>query len=114
MNGYYGAYVGSSRYRPERRFKQHKEGKHASNIVKRRGLQPLQSLFWPWQTVPGVNAERILWESALNRCLDQVIPKVSGDFRPSKEWPEEFQVRLQKKLGGERLDPGVWEEPKPS
>ncbi|MDC0189744.1 hypothetical protein OAJ77_00760 [Rhodospirillales bacterium] len=94
-NKYYGAYVGSSRYRPETRFKQHKEGKHASNIVNRRGLHPLQSLLWPWQTVPGGKTERILWESALNRCLDQVIPKVSGDFRPSGEWPSEFQRPLQ-------------------
>jgi len=113
-NEYYGAYVGSSKYRPETRFKQHKEGKHASNIVKRRGLQLLQSLCWPWQTVPGSKGERILWESALNRSLAEVIPKVSGDFRPSGEWPSEFQVRLQKKLGDDGLDQGIWKEPKPS
>lgn len=96
-NGYYGAYVGSSMYRPETRFKQHKDGINASSIVNRRGLQLLQSLCWPWRTVPG-GKERTLWESALNRCLAEVIPKVSGDFHSSGEWPAKFQRPLQNLL----------------
>ena len=96
INGWYGAYVGSSRYRPETRFKQHNEGKNASSIVKRRGHQILHSLCWPWQTVPGAKGERILWESALNRCLATKVPKVSGDFTLQKEWPMDFQRPLQR------------------
>jgi hypothetical protein len=44
---FYGAYVGSSRYTPETRFKQHKNGQNASKLVKNRGLQVLRSLCWP-------------------------------------------------------------------
>lgn len=97
-NQHYGAYVGSSRYLPETRFQQHKDGKHASRRVNRRGIQLLQSLTWPWRPVPGANQKRIYWESALNRCLAGVIPKVSGDYRPQEDWPSDFQIPLQKQL----------------
>jgi hypothetical protein len=91
----YGAYVGSSRYAPATRFKQHKAGHHSSGIVQRRGLQVLKSLCWPdGETVPG-GRKVVFWESALNRCLARVIPKVSGDWKPIEEWGENFQKSLR-------------------
>jgi hypothetical protein len=92
----YGVYVGSTRYTPVTRFKQHKTGHHSSGIVQKRGLQVLKALCWPdGETVPG-GKKLIVWESALNRCLARVIPKVSGDWKPIEEWGENFQNPLRK------------------
>lgn len=99
-NQYYGVYVGSSRYLPETRFKQHKAGINPSGRVTRRGVQILRSLCWPWQPVPGAKDKRIYWESALNRCLATEIPKVSGDFRLPGDWPLKFQMPLQNLISG--------------
>jgi hypothetical protein len=103
-NGFYGAYVGSSRYTPQTRFDKHLAGIDASPKVKRRGLQLLSSLQWPWMTVPGNKEERKLWESALNRCLALVASKVEGDFTPSREWPDGFQEPLKRRLADAGLD----------
>lgn len=95
QNQFYGAYVGSSRYKPETRFQQHKAGVRASSLVKRRGVQVLKSLCWPsGRTIPG-GRNIVKWESALNRCLNLVIPKVRGDYVPMTEWDDEFQRPLQ-------------------
>jgi hypothetical protein len=95
QNQYYGAYVGSSKYTPATRFQQHKSGYNASRIVQKRGLQVLNSLCWPdGKTVPG-GRKLIYWESALNRCLVCVIPKVSGDWKPIEEWEKAFQKPLR-------------------
>lgn len=98
QNGTYGAYVGSSRYRPETRFEQHISGVKASKRVTRRGVQLLHTLSWPWRTVPGAKTERLLWESALNRCLSLAVPKVYGDFVAVEDWPEGFQEPLRRRL----------------
>ena len=102
-NQYYGAYVGSSRYTLERRFTHHKQGRHSSKTVMgNRGVQLLQSLCWPWQTVPGSGQERVLWESALHHCLETRVLKVLGDAKRKKSvetWPSEFQQRLKAYLG---------------
>jgi len=95
QNQFYGAYVGASRYKPETRFQQHKVGLRASGLVRNRGIQVLKSLCWPnEQTVPG-GRNIVLWESALNRCLALVIPKVRGDCVPMAEWGDEFQRPLR-------------------
>ena len=107
-NGYYGAYVGSSRYLPETRFQKHKEGGiTASPRVHRRGLQILKSLSWPGRTgtVPGGKDIRN-WESALHKCLERTTfettrgtdtpLKVSGDFKSFGEWPSGFQEPLRR------------------
>jgi hypothetical protein len=99
QNQFYGAYVGSSKYTPATRFQQHKSGYNASRIVQKRGLQVLNSLCWPdGRTVPG-GRKLIYWESALNRCLARVIPKVSGDWKPIEEWEETFQKPLRDLCG---------------
>ncbi len=41
----YGLYVGESRYTPERRFENHKSGKHASRHVQRKGVCLLPELY---------------------------------------------------------------------
>ncbi len=41
----YGLYVGESRYTPERRFENHKSGKHASRHVQRKGVRLLPELY---------------------------------------------------------------------
>src|SRR5262249_4411282 len=94
QNQFYGAYVGASRYKPETRFQQHKAGYRASRRVKNRGIQVLKSLCWPGRTIPG-GKSRNLWESALNRCLALVVPKVHGDCVPMAEWGNDFQRPLQ-------------------
>jgi hypothetical protein len=69
---------------------QSKSGHNASGIVQKRGLQVLNSLCWPdGKTVPG-GRKLIYWESALNRCLARVIPKVSGDWKPIEEMGRNF------------------------
>jgi hypothetical protein len=95
QNQFYGAYVGSSRYKPETRLQQHKAGINSSTIVRNRGLQILKSLCWPnGRPVPG-GKNLIWWESALNRCLARVIPRVRGDFKPIAEWDDSFQKPLR-------------------
>ncbi len=99
-NGFYSAYVGSSKYRPDTRFDQHLADVNASGKVRRRGIQLIRSLCWPWRTVPGGKDERLLWESALNRCLSLVVPKVDGDWVPPEDWPRGFQENLRRRLTG--------------
>ena len=93
-NGIYGVYVGVSRYTPENRFKQHKEGAHAANLVKNRGIQVLHSLCWPWRTVPGGREERLLWETALHHCLELAVSRVRGDTVKLEDIPPDFQALL--------------------
>jgi hypothetical protein len=102
-SGYYGAYVGSSKLKPENRFKEHKAGIRSARGIPERGEQILRSLCWPWRTVPGAKKERKEWESALNRCLSTVVPKVHGDFYLVEEWPEGFQIPLKRQIQKEEL-----------
>jgi hypothetical protein len=102
-NGFYGAYVGSSKLKPENRFKEHKAGIRSARGIPERGEQLLRSLLWPWRTVPGAKKERVEWESALNRCLSTVVPKVHGDSFPIEKWPEDFQKPLKRLIQKEEF-----------
>jgi hypothetical protein len=46
-NGFYSAYVGSSKHPPEIRFQQHKKGEFSARGLPKRGEQILRSLCWP-------------------------------------------------------------------
>ena len=104
--GFYVPYVGVSAKRPEVRFKEHKSGIKAGRGLPKRGVQLLRSLCWPgynekgdWKTVPNGTPARYYWESALHLCLETSVPEVHGDVQfQLKDWPEDFQIQLQRKL----------------
>lgn len=58
-DGRYGAYVGESRYRPERRFRQHKDGLRASGAARRMGICLLPSLYEHLNPLPRDEAKRL-------------------------------------------------------
>lgn len=98
--GDYGAYVGSTMRRPSIRYQQHTVGDaKSSGIVRRRGLQLLPSLWLPSWRVPG-GKPLLLWETALHRCLEKVLPanRVRGDVYKG-EIPAGFQPQLFGKPG---------------
>ena len=105
-NGFYSAYVGSSKHPPEIRFQQHKKGEFSARGLPKRGEQILRSLCWPgikdngkWKTVPNSKELRLLWESALHICLETAVLKVTGDVKyPLETWPDNFQAELQKRI----------------
>jgi hypothetical protein len=79
QNGWYGAYVGSTRRTPEQRCIQHRTGKMAARGLPTHGVELLYSLFDSLNPVPLAKAPRLEWETRLHEALAPVIPKVTGD-----------------------------------
>ena len=78
-NGFYGAYVGSTKRPPEKRAVEHRKGVRAGRGLQRYGIEPLWSLFGFINPVP-VKRERMMeWETRLHEALAPVVPKVTGD-----------------------------------
>lgn len=55
----FGIYVGQSKYVPERRYKNHKSGKHASRIVQKEGRFILESLSYHFSPITRDEAMRL-------------------------------------------------------
>ena len=78
-NGWYGAYVGSTGKRPERRCVEHRKGIRSARGLPKYGIEPLWSLFDFINPVPKARAGREEWETRLHEALAPVVPKVTGD-----------------------------------
>ena len=78
-SGHYGAYVGSTKRTPERRFLEHRMGDRAGRGLPRHGIELLWSLFAPLNPVPTRKEARLEWETRLHEALAPVVPKVTGD-----------------------------------
>ena len=78
-NGWYGAYVGSSRKKPEHRAVEHRKGIRAGRGLVKYGIEPLWSLFDFINPVPVKRDDLMEWETRLHEALAPVIPKVTGD-----------------------------------
>ena len=102
QNGRYGIYVGQTTKSLEQRFNEHLTGNNAGRGMQNHGLHLMRSLMWPWQKVPG--SKRLFFESALHRALElgnKRVPKVTGDFVPIDEWPEDFQLKLRQHISNQ-------------
>ena len=78
-NGFYGAYVGSTKKTPEKRCLEHRTGIRSGRGLPRYGIEPLWTLFDFINPVP-VKRDRLMeWETRLHEALAQVVPKVTGD-----------------------------------
>lgn len=86
-------YVGSTSKDPTIRYAEHKKGIRSSAKVRTRGVQLLPSLWPPTWQVPG--KQILWWETALHRCLEQVLPsnRVKGDVHDD-EIPNGFQPKI--------------------
>ncbi|GGB47049.1 hypothetical protein GCM10011316_18980 [Roseibium aquae] len=79
-NGFYGAYVGSTRKSLDQRFREHaKGGAKAARGLARYAIEPLYSLCLPLNPVPARRAKLEEWETRLHECLAPIVPKVTGD-----------------------------------
>ncbi len=78
-NGWYGAYVGSTRKPVEKRFLEHRRGVRAGRGLQRHGIELLYSLFAPLNPVTGPKRHLMEWETRLHEAIAPVVPKVSGD-----------------------------------
>ena len=78
-NGWYGAYVGSTVKSVDRRYNEHRVGKRSARGLPEHGIEPLYSLFLPINPVSARKEKLREWETRLNDCLSQVVPKVTGD-----------------------------------
>ncbi len=78
-NGWYGAYVGSTRKPVEKRFLEHRNGIRSGRGLPRYGIEPLYSLFASLNPVQGPKKHLMEWETRLHEALAPVVPKVSGD-----------------------------------
>ena len=79
QNGFYGAYVGSTKQTLERRFMEHRQSSRAGRGLPAHGIEPLFSLSLPLRKAPLARAALLAWETRLNHALAEVVPKVSGD-----------------------------------
>ncbi len=79
MNGWYGAYVGSTRRTVEKRFREHRTSSRAGRGLIAHGIEPLYSLFDHLNPMPVARKSLMEWETRLHEVLAPVIPKVSGD-----------------------------------
>ena len=78
-NGWYGAYVGSTRKPVEKRFLEHRRGVRAGRGLQRHGVELLYSLFAPVNPVLGPKKLLMEWETRLHEAIAPVVPKVTGD-----------------------------------
>ncbi len=78
-NGWYGAYVGSTKRKIEQRFKEHRTSSRAGRGLIAHGIEPLYSLFDHINPVPVKRSELRTWETRLHEALAPAIPKVTGD-----------------------------------
>ena len=77
QNQKYGVYVGQTSKSIEERFVEHMSGVNSGRGVEKYGIQLLKSL-WFYGKVRG--SKRLYYETKVNVILQEVIPKVSGDF----------------------------------
>ena len=77
QNQKYGVYVGQTSKSIEERFIEHMSGVNSGRGVEKYGIQLLKSL-WLYGKVRG--SKRLYYETKVNVTLQEVIPKVSGDF----------------------------------
>ena len=78
-NGWYGAYVGSTKKNPAHRCVEHRKGIRSGRGLPRHGIEPLWSLFDFINPVPIKREAMMEWETRLHEALAPVIPKVTGD-----------------------------------
>ena len=98
-NGFYGAYVGATRLKPEERMAEHLTPGHprAARGLPEHGLCLLRTLMFPYVKVPA--ADRLRYETALHLALSLAIPRVTGDIQNDYlDWMPEFQPRLMEAL----------------
>jgi len=78
-NGWYGAYVGSTKRSIEKRFMEHRTSSRAGRGLIAHGIEPLYSLFSRLNPMPMARKNLMEWETRLHEALAPVIPKVTGD-----------------------------------
>ncbi len=78
-NGWYGAYVGSTRKSVERRYREHRTGIRSARGLPVHGIEPLYSLFAGLNPVAGGKEKLRETETRLHEALAPVVPKVTGD-----------------------------------
>jgi len=78
-NGWYGAYVGSTKRTIEKRFTEHRTTSRAGRGLIAHGIEPLYSLFSHLNPMPIKRKDLMEWETRLHEALAPVIPKVTGD-----------------------------------
>jgi hypothetical protein len=78
-NGWYGAYVGSTKRSIEKRFREHRTSSRAGRGLIAHGIEPLYSLFSRLNPLPIARQDLLEWETRLHEALAPVIPKVTGD-----------------------------------
>jgi len=77
QNGFYGAYVGSTRKKVEHRFVQHRTGKMGARGLLKYGIEPLYSLIYGLNCFPG--KECLTRETLLHNILQGIVSRVTGD-----------------------------------
>jgi len=78
-NSWYGAYVGSTKKKPERRCVEHRKGIRSGRGLPKYGIEPLWSLFDFINPVPVKRDVLMEWETRLHEALAPIISKVTGD-----------------------------------
>jgi len=78
-NGWYGAYVGSTKRAIAKRFIEHRTTSRAGRGLIAHGIEPLYSLFDHLNPMPVKRSDLLEWETRLHEALAPVIPKVTGD-----------------------------------
>ncbi len=99
VNGFFGAYVGTTLRTPEERLKEHLTSRHprAARGLPKHGKCLLRSLMYPYVKVPA--SARLKYETSLHLALSLAVPKVTGDIRNDYlEWLPEFQPGLMAAL----------------
>ena len=77
QNQKYGVYVGQTSKSVEERFHEHMSGTNSGRGLEKYGIQLLKSL---WSHGKVRRSKRLYYETKVNVILQEVIPKVSGDF----------------------------------